>query len=185
MIEIIVASAIVIVSIGLIFYTLHTSSPKRNHDWKTKIREMSKIFNDASDHIYIKTDLATQFFGDTGITDSLEKAAKRGVKIRIVYDPAGYQLDEEQLSGLRNLIRARRIKARKAKEAFTKENDRHIMEIDGAWARLETFHPARQMIEAKADARIYHSPIVAYFAKEEFDKLWPNPAKEHAHSTRN
>jgi len=182
MIEIVVLSSIIILSTGLIYYTVYISSPKKNRNWEVKVREMSKLFNSASNHIGIATDLSPEFFADPRITESLGQAAQRGVQVRIVYDPAGYQLKE--LDDLQKLVKARLIEARKAKKAFTKETARHVMEIDGEWARLETYHPAKQMVEAGADARIYRSPAVAYFAESEFNRLWQNSVGQRGNSTR-
>jgi phosphatidylserine/phosphatidylglycerophosphate/cardiolipin synthase-like enzyme len=170
MIEVVVLILVLVASVCVIGRTVHTLKPIKNKDWETKKREMAKLFGDASSHIEIVTDLAREFFASPPILESLEKAAKRGVQIRVVYDPNGYKLNE--VKELQKLVEAGLVKAVEAKQAFTKENDRHVMEIDGTWARLETYHPAKQMVEGEAQARIYQSPAIARFVEERFNRRW-------------
>jgi len=170
MVELVVLLLVIVGSMCIIGQTAHTLRPRKNQDAEESIREMVKLFDSASRHIEIVTDLAPEFFANPSLLDSFEKAAKRGVQIRLVYDPNGYKLNE--VEGLEKLVKAGLIKAVEAKQAFTKEKDRHVMEIDGTWARLETYHPAKQMVEAAAKARIYRSPVIARFAEEEFKRQW-------------
>lgn len=181
MLEAIIIFTTVILSIGLIWWTFHTSGFK-NRDWETKIQEMVKVYDSALNHIEIVTDLAREFFADKRVLESLKKAAERGVQIRIVYDPAGYNLEE--LEDLQKLAEAGLVEVRKANQAFTKETARHVMEIDGRWARLETYHPAKQMIEAGVGARIYQSPAIAFFAGGEFDRVWKSSVDGHGDGAR-
>ena len=168
--ELIVLVPILVLSAWTTFHTIGTLSPRKNQGWQVKIEEMTKLFNSASDHIHIVTDLSREFFTDSVVLESLREATKRGVHVRIVHDPNGYQLNE--LVGLQNLIEGGLIEARQAKQSFTRETVRHVMEIDGRWARLETYHPPKQMVHAGADARIYRSPAVAHFAEVEFNRAW-------------
>lgn len=170
MVELVVLLLVVVGSICIIGWNVHTLRPGKNREPEASIRGMVKVFNSASRHIEIVTDLAPEFFADPRLLESFEKAARRGVEIRVVYDPDGYKLNE--LEGLQKLVEAGLVNAAEAEQAFTKEKNRHVMEIDGMWTRLETYHPAKQMVEAGAEARIYRSPVIAHFAEEEFERQW-------------
>lgn len=170
MVELVVLLLVVIGSMCIIGWTVHSLKPVKNKDWETKKREMARLFDGASSHIDIVTDLATEFFADPRIIESLRNAAERGVRIRIVCDPNGYKLNE--LEGLKNLVKSGLVNVAEAKQAFTEANDRHVMEVDGTWARLETYHPAKQMVEGAAQARIYRSPVIARFVEEKFNRRW-------------
>lgn len=170
MVELVVLLLVLVGSMCIIGRTVDALRPRKNEEPETFLREMLKIFDRASRHIEIVTDLAREFYADPRLLESFEKAANRGVQIRVVYDPNGYKLNE--LEGLQKLVEAGSVKAVEAKQAFTKKEDRHVMEIDGIWARLETYHPAKQMVEAAAKARIYRSPVIARFAEEEFKRQW-------------
>jgi hypothetical protein len=170
MVELVVLLLVLIGSMCIIGRTVHTLRPRKNQEPETSVREMLKVFDGASGHIDILTDLAPEFFADVRILESFEKAAKRGVQIKLVYDPNGYRLND--LEGLQKLVEAGLVKAVKAKQAFTKEKDRHVMEIDGTWARLETYHGAKEKLGKAFQARIYRSPVIARFAEEEFNRQW-------------
>jgi len=131
---------------------------------------MLKIFDVASERIDIMTDLPPPFFDDPRILESFKNAAERGARIRVVWDPNGYTLDESK--GLQKLEEVGLVKVARAKRAFTKEKDRHVMEVDGMWARLETYHPPKRVLETGAQARIFRSPVVAHLARQEFERHW-------------